>query len=90
MRNNLRGLSPGKEGHTQQVTFNHHPATACKTNYAGVKKKQKNLRQGRWNVNTLYQADNLCNVIKIMRRLKVGIMRIAEVRWTGNGIVSLG
>lgn len=50
LRNNPRGLSPGREGHAQQVTFNHYPATACKINYAGGKKTQnKNLRLGRWN-----------------------------------------
>lgn len=78
---NLRGLSPGREGHAEQVTPDHNPATAANN----MKNLRKRIKIGTWNVNTLYQPGKLSNVIKEMKRLEVNIMGTAEARWTGSG-----
>lgn len=41
LRKNPRGLSPGRDSHAQQVTPDHHPATAHKTDQVRGRKKQK-------------------------------------------------
>ena len=40
---------------------------------------------GTWNVRTLYQTGKLGQVLKEMRRYKLEILGISELRWTGQG-----
>jgi hypothetical protein len=42
-------------------------------------------RIGTWNVRTLYQTGKLGQVLKEMRRYKLEILGIGELRWTGQG-----
>src|SRR6218665_2251237 len=46
---------------------------------------RNNVRVATWNVQTLYQAGKLANVIGEMRRGGIAIMGVAEARWTGSG-----
>ena len=85
-----RGLSLGRDDHVQQVTPDHQPATVCNKQVKKGEQKQINIqneviRIGTWNVNTMYQAGKLCNIMKEMRRLHVNIMGVSEARWTGSG-----
>ena len=49
-----------------------------------------NMRQkrkiGTWNVRTLNQDGKLENVIMKMKRLKLDILGLSEVRWTNSGV----
>ena len=45
----------------------------------------REIRVGTWNVNTLGQPGKFDNIKKEAKRLKVNIMGVSEVRWTGVG-----
>ena len=47
--------------------------------------KKRRLRIGAWNVRTLLQAGKLENLKEEMRRNKVDVMGISEVRWQQSG-----
>ncbi len=68
--------SLGRDRHAPQVAPDRHQAT-MRTNQV--------KRIGTWNVRTLYQQGKLDNVKKEMKRMKVDILGMAEVRWTGAG-----
>ena len=76
----------GQTGHVEQVASDRHPATVSNRNKI---KNHSNMRIATWNVNTLYQAGKLANVESEMRRLKVNVMGISEVRWSGVGSAKL-
>ena len=72
-----RVTSLGQDNHVRQVNADRHPVT--------VSTRGKMYRIGTWNVNTMYQAGKLDNVEQEIKRLKIDILGISEVRWTGNG-----
>ena len=82
--NNVRGnsmvVTPGRTRHEQQVASDRHPATA---------RNSIKLKVATWNVRTMHQPGKLENVAREMTRLKVDIMGVCEVRWTGAGTVDL-
>ena len=43
-----------------------------------------------WNVRTMHQCGKAQQVINEMKSYKLDILRISEMRWTGNGITSEG
>ena len=47
--------------------------------------KKKKVRVGCWNVRTLYSTGRTAQVMKEMRRYKIGILGISEYRWSGSG-----
>ncbi|KAJ4434539.1 hypothetical protein ANN_23101 [Periplaneta americana] len=49
------------------------------------REKKRRLRIGTWNIRTLLQAGKLENLKKEMRRNKVDVMGISEVRWENSG-----
>ncbi|GFO29088.1 craniofacial development protein 2-like [Plakobranchus ocellatus] len=78
--NNVHGVcdsnpnpSFGRYSHVQQVAPGRHPASARKIKTDEI-----------WNVRTLHQKGKLEN-IKEMERMKLNILGLAEVRWTGAG-----
>ena len=56
--------------------------SARKRSLANPKKK---VRVGCWNVRTLYSTGRTAQVMKEMRRYKIGILGISECRWSGFG-----
>ena len=82
--NNVRGnsmvVTPGRTRHEQQVASDRHPVTA---------RNSIKLKVATWNVRTMHQPGKLENVAREMTRLKVDIMGVCEVRWTGAGTVDL-
>ncbi|VEN57771.1 unnamed protein product [Callosobruchus maculatus] len=48
-------------------------------------KTKARIRIGTWNVRSLYMAGKLDNAIKEMKRLKVDILGVSEVRWPNSG-----
>ena len=70
----------------KQVASDRQQATVCKPKNGRVKSE---MRLATWNVRTLHQPGKLHNMDREMRRLKVDIMGVAEVRWTGVGSVEL-
>lgn len=71
-----RNPSPGMDCHVQQVTPDRHQAA--------VRNKEP-LRMGTWNVRTMSETGKLENVKREMDRLKINILGISEMRWTGAG-----
>ncbi len=67
---------PGMESHVQQVIPDYHQATVCNKQW---------LKIGSWNVRTIREKGKLENVKKEMERLKINILGINEMRWTGAG-----
>ena len=57
-------------------------ASARKRLLANPKKK---LRVGCWNVRTLYSTGRTAQVMKEIRRYKIGILGISECCWSGFG-----
>lgn len=59
-----------------------------------VKKKYIQLKEvtkiGTWNVRTLYQAGNLEQLLKEVKRYNIEILGLSEVRWTGQGELKVG
>ena len=65
---------------SSQVTTDRQSATEClkKIN----KKHLATQRIATWNVRTLYQKDQLENVVQEMQRLEIDVLGLSEVRWT--------
>jgi hypothetical protein len=49
----------------------------------------KDLRIAAWNVRTMYDTGKTAQVISEMRRYKISILRISEMRWTDFGTMTL-
>ena len=78
--------SLGQTRRVQQAASDRHQASVC--NQFDTR-AESCLRIGTWNVNTLYQAGKLNNVEREMKRLKLDILGVAEVRWTGADSIKL-
>lgn len=68
--------SSGRDGYAPQVTPVRHQAT--------VSTKQL-IRVATWNVNTLYQLGKYDNLKQEMARMRLDVVGVSEVRWTGVG-----
>ncbi|GFO40094.1 endonuclease exonuclease phosphatase domain containing protein [Plakobranchus ocellatus] len=73
-----------RDSHVQQVAPGRHPASARKI------KTDKTSKIATWNVRTLHQKGKLENVVKDMAGMKLNILGLAEVRWTGADSMKLG
>jgi len=45
----------------------------------------RDIRIATWNVQSLYQAGKLCNVVNEMNRSGISVLGIADARWTESG-----
>ena len=50
-----------------------------------LKTKRQPLRIGTWNVRTLYATGTLDNAIKEAKYMRIDILGLSEMRWTGSG-----
>ena len=75
--------SLGWERDVRQVTPNRQPATRRKIN-----KSENKTKIGTWNVRTCAQKGKIDNILKEMKRLKINILGLAEMRWKNQGDIS--
>ncbi|XP_072177062.1 craniofacial development protein 2-like [Diadema setosum] len=77
IRDNVLGSA---ESSTARDSLDHHHATMH------LKSKK---RIGTWNVRSLYQAGKLANVVLEMKRLKLDVLGMSEVRWPQAGKIKV-
>ncbi|GFO28865.1 craniofacial development protein 2-like, partial [Plakobranchus ocellatus] len=73
----------GKDSQVQQVAPGRHKVSSRKSNI------DQTSKIATWNVLTLQQKGKFENVIKEMDRIKLHILGLAGVRWTGAGSMKL-
>ena len=62
----------GRVEHVRQVPPDHHQATVS---------NRKTLKIGTWDVQTMLQKGKLENIKQEMRRMKLNILGLSEMRW---------
>ena len=77
--------SLGSVGHVLQVSPDRHQATVSIGNKYSVSKA---IRIGTWNVQTMFQKGKLESIKQEMRRMKITILGLLEVRWQGAGKIT--
>ena len=77
--NSHRIASPGRDCHMRQVIPDRHPATV---------RNKTTLKVATWNVRTLFQNGQFDNVKQEMTRMRINILGMCEVRWTGAGLIT--
>ena len=77
--------SLGRVGHVRQVSPDRHQATVSIGDKYSVSKA---IRIGTWNVQTMFQKGKLENIKQEMRRMKINILGLSEMRWQGAGKIT--
>ena len=72
------GVSFGRDHHVLQVITDRYSTTVCRTN-------NLNKRIATWNVRTMYQSGKMDSIVMEMKRMKINILGVCEVRWTQSG-----
>jgi hypothetical protein len=54
------------------------------------KRKNMDMRFGKWNARSLYRAGTIMRVSRKLTRYRLDLMRAQEVRWEGSGTVPAG
>ena len=75
-------VSPGRDSYVRQVAPDRHQVTV-----SNVDRCSGCLRMATWNVRSLYRTGSMHNVMKEMKRMKIDILGLSEVRWPGVGKV---
>ena len=78
MKDPKGGYSFGRDHHVLQVISHCYPATVCRTDTL-------DKRIATWNVRTMYQSGKMDNIMMEMKRMKINILGVCEVRWTQSG-----
>ena len=85
--NSVKGVSSssgnsslGREEHVRQASPDRHQATV---------RNRHQLKIGTWNVQTMMQKEKLENVKQEMKRIKVSIRGLSEMRWKGSGLYNI-
>ena len=71
----------GRDNHVLQVIPDRYPATVCRNS-------KFNSRIATWNVRTMYQSGKMDNIIMELKRMKISILGVCEVRWKKSGKVT--
>ena len=71
--------------HVRRVSPDRHQATVSNRNNSILSKA---IRIGTWNVQTMFQEGKLENIKQEMRRMKINILGLSEVRWQGAGKIT--
>ena len=97
---NGNAVAPGRWDHDQQVLPVRNQETAGDSpGHARQVSGSRNRATARldccsriatWNVNTLYQVGKLENLKKEAERMKLDVVGVSEVRWTGSGQITSG
>ena len=74
-------IADGSTRHVQRVPGNRNRVTARSTCCCKL---------ASWNVNTVYQSGKLENLKKEAKRMKLDVVGVSEVRWTGCGNLNSG
>ena len=74
-------VSFGRDHHVLKVIPDRYPATVCRNS-------KFTSRIATWNVRTTYQSGKMDNIIMEMKRMKISILGVCEVRWTKSGKVT--
>ena len=81
VRDHKSRVSFDRDHHALQVIPDRCPATVYGTN-------NLNKRIAIWNVRTMYQSGKMDNIIMEMKRMKISILGVCEVRWKQSGILT--
>ena len=76
-----RGSSSGRGIDVRQVSPDRNQAT--------VRLKNNTIKIATWNVRSLYRTGKLDNVRNEMKRMKVNVMGLCDVRWVGAGVMKI-
>jgi len=72
------GVLFSRDHHLLQVIPDHYPTIVCRTNNV-------NKRIVTWAVRTIYKSGKMDNIMMEMKRMKINILGVCEVRWTQSG-----
>jgi hypothetical protein len=61
------------------------PWTCTDSLFKRPKRRKMDMREGLWNVRSLYMAGSLKTVSRELARHKLDLMEVQEVRWKGGG-----
>ena len=81
-------VSGNLDGPITNDVANSNPVGRAASDTTALKLRNDLLRIGTWNVRTLYKAGRFVNLTSELDRLKVDIMVLSEVRWTGFDMMS--
>ena len=80
--------SLGREEHVRQVSSDRHQVKASSGNNNSINSTGKTVRIGTWNIQAMFQKGKLENIKQDMRRMKINILGLSEVRWQGAGKIT--
>ena len=75
MKDTKGGVLFSRDHHLLQVIPDHYPTIVCRTNNV-------NKRIVTWAVRTIYKSGKMDNIMMEMKRMKINILGVCEVRWT--------
>ena len=91
-------VAPGRSGYVRQVVSDRHQVTVggsaghaqqvSGSRYYATARTDCRIRIATWNVNTPYQARKFDNLKREAERMKLDMVGVGEVRWTGSGHVN--
>ena len=79
------GAIVGRETNVAQVGPDRHPVIVTKNKSIRKRWKKNTTHTATWNIRTLFQKGNSDNVVMEMNRMKLKILRLAQMQWNGNG-----
>ena len=89
-RHHALGDTPSADAEMDQMmTSGDESRKEVSTPRKSLAKPNQQLRVAAWNVRTLYETGKTAQVAKEMRRYRLDILGISEMRWLDSGITTL-